>query len=192
MEYLKTESWNNITTYPHCCIGEGIHSVCVYIEDDKKIIGVPRKAIYNRFGLNIDNDLYDTFTLDMDINYYQPCKSNEIIIDDQETKEALRQFGQRVYRFQESLIANYIIGNNDSLTKIKNLDNASPTDNLGNFEINESIYQIIQNTRSHRYCLYDTHGNLQIQFNNKVCSNRFTSILRNVVSGIIDCYKNLK
>lgn len=54
MEYLKTDIWNNITAYPHCCIGEGIHSVCVYIEDGKKVIGVPRKAL-----LQLGQNIYD-------------------------------------------------------------------------------------------------------------------------------------
>lgn len=191
MEYLKAEIWNNIIAYPHCSIGEGIHSVCVYIDGDKKIIGIPRRSIYKRFGLNIDNDLYDTFTLDMNINCDKSLDGNNIVIKNEETKETLLQFGQRVQKFQESLIVNYIIGTKDSLAKIKNLDNASTTDNLGGIEFTESIYQIIQDTRSHRYYLYDADGNLRIQFNNKVYLDRFTSILRGVVNVIIDYYKTL-
>ena len=53
---MKTDIWNNITAYPHCCIGEGIHSVCVYIEDGKKVIGVPRKAYYKEFRCSIEKD----------------------------------------------------------------------------------------------------------------------------------------
>lgn len=103
MEYLKTDIWNNITAYPHCCIGEGIHSVCVYIEDGKKVIGVPRKAIYNRLGLNINNGSYDTFTLDMDINYEKAHNNhvgNDIVIKDEETKKALLQLGQTYMIFK--------------------------------------------------------------------------------------------
>ena len=193
MEYLKTDIWNNITAYPHCCIGEGIHSVCVYIEDGKKVIGVPRKAIYNRLGLNINNGSYDTFTLDMDINYEKAHNNhvgNDIVIKDEETRKALLQLGQNIYDFQERFIAVFFKDWSDTLNAVKKTDNQGFPGNCNPY-YKEFRCSIEKDDNTNRYVLSGVKGTPLMYFNNKSNAEQFLSILRNVVNVIIDYYRTL-
>lgn len=191
MKYLGTSSMYNITAYPHCCIGEEIHSVCVYIDGAQKVIGVPRKVIYKRLGLDIDNDLYDTFTLDMDINCDKSLDGNNIVIKDQKTKEALLQFGQDIYKLQEKFIAEFFKDWSDTLNAVKKTDNQGIPDNCNPYykEFRCSIEKKDDNTN--RYVLSGVKGTPLMYFNNKSNAEQFLSILRNVVNVIIDYYRTL-
>lgn len=192
MEYLGIELRHIILTKPNFWADEKETFVCLYIDKGKNVIGVSRENIYRKLGLVTDNNLYDTFNIDI-----PPYKTtgNHILFDNEEEKEKLRetliQFGQNIYDFQEKFIAAYWMENKCTLNAIKKLDKPNTQITAGNFLTSVMPLFIEEDSDMNCYNIYDGQGTVLIQFNNENSAKQFSLILRGVVSVIIDYYKNL-